>query len=63
MQNPMVVFTFDPKNEDCQFKLKFGTLNYSNMQSLMAMFTLPALDRKYPFGVNLAQNVKNVSLS
>ena len=29
---------FGPKNQNCQFKLKFGTFNNSNMQNSMVMF-------------------------
>ena len=50
MQNSMVLFTFsvfdrkhfldkfDPKNQNCQFKLKFGTQTNSNMQNSMVVF-------------------------
>ena len=62
----MVVFTFSvlegnpflgkfgPKNQKRQFKLKFSTLTNSNMQNSILMLL---------FWVNLAQNIKIVSLS
>ena len=60
MQNLVVLFfcfrpetpflgKFGPKNQNCQFKLKFGTKTNSNMQNSMALFTFSVLDRKYPF--------------
>ena len=52
----------DPKNEDCQFKRKFGTQNNSNMQNSIALFIFSILDRKYLFWANLVQKVKIVSL-
>ena len=45
---------FGPKNQNCQFKLKFGTQNNSNMQNSMVVFTFSALDQKYSFCVKLA---------
>ena len=40
---------FGPKNQNFQFKLKFGTLTNSNMQNLMVMFTFSIFDQKCPF--------------
>ena len=62
---PEILFLrkFGPKNEDWQFKLKFGTQNNSNMQYSMTMLTLSVLDWKCSFGGNLVQKVKIVSLS
>ena len=72
----MVVFTFavldqkytflgkfSSKNQNCQFKLKFGTQTNSNMQSSVVLFTFSDFDHKYPFWVNLARKIKIVSLS
>ena len=53
---------FGPKNEDYEFKLKFGTHNNSNMQNSMAMFTLSVINQQYPFCTNLLQKVQIVSL-
>ena len=46
----------------CQFELKFGTRNNSNMQKSMMMFTFSISDRKYPFWVNLIPKLKFVCL-
>ena len=54
---------FSPKNQNRQFRLKFGTYANSNMQNSMVMFTPSVFDRKYPFWTNLVQKVKIVSLS
>ena len=35
---------FGPKNQHCQFKLKFGNYTNSNMQSSMVLFTFSVLD-------------------
>ena len=37
------------KNQNCQFKLKFGTFTNSNMQNSMVLLILSILDRKHPF--------------
>ena len=52
---PEILFLglIDPKNEDCQSKLKFDTRNNLNMQNSMAMFTLSVLDRKHHLWANL----------
>ena len=62
MQNSMVVFTqfdgkFGPKNQNCQFKVKFGTLTNLNMQNSMVVFTFSALDWKHTFWGNLVQKI------
>ena len=54
---------FGQKNQNCQFKLKFGTETNSNMQNSMALFTFSVSDRKHRFWGNLVQKVKIVSLS
>ena len=53
---------FVPKNQNWQFKLKFGTWTNSNMQNSMLMFSFSVLDQKDPFWANLFQKVKVVSL-
>ena len=55
--------TFGPKNQNYQFKLKFGTYTNSNMQNSMVIFTFSVFDRKYSFWANLVQKVKIISLS
>ena len=54
---------FGPKNQNYQFKLKFGTYTNSNMQNSMVMFILSVFDWKYPFWANLVQKIKIVTLS
>ena len=54
---------FGPKNQYCQFKLKFGSKTNSNMQNWMVMLTFSVFDRKHPFWVNLVEKSKIVSLS
>ena len=54
---------FSPKNQNCQFTLKFGTKTNSNMQKSMVGFTFFVLDRKHPVWVKLVQKIKIVSLS
>ena len=51
------------KNQNSQFKLKFGAFTNSNMQNWMALFTFTVLDRKHSFWANLVQKNKIVSLS
>ena len=76
MQNSMMLLTFfgfwveipllgkfGPKNQNCHFKLKFGTYTNSNMQNSMVMFSFFVFDRKYPFWANLFQKVKIISWS
>ena len=75
MQNSLVIFTFfcfrpqvpffkkfGPKNQSCQFKLKFGTQNNSNQQNSIVKFTFSEFNRKYPFWVNLVQTIRIYSL-
>ena len=54
---------FGPKNQNCQFILKFGTWTNLNMQNSMAMFNFSAFDWNYPFWANLVQIIKIVRLS
>ena len=54
---------FGPKNQNCQFNLKFGTWTNSNMQNSMAMFNFSAFDWNYPLWENLVQIIKIVRLS
>ena len=54
---------FGPKNQNCQFILKFGTWTNSNMQNSGAMFNFSAFDWNYSFWANLVQIIKIVSLS
>ena len=43
---------FGPKNQNCHFKLKFGTYTNLNMQNFMARLTSSILDRKYRIWAN-----------
>ena len=52
---------FGPNNQNCQFKLKFGTKTNSNKQNLMVLFTFSIFNKKYPFGANLVEKIKIVS--
>ena len=76
MQNSVVMFTFfqfrrqipflgtfGPKNQNCQFILKFDTWTNSNMQNSMAMFNFSVFDWNYPFWANLVQIIKIVRSS
>ena len=54
---------FGPKNQNYQFKQKFGTYTNSNMHNSVVIFTFSVFDWKYPFWANLVQKVKTVSLS
>ena len=49
------------KNQNYQFKLKFGTSTNSNMQNSMVMFTFSVFDWKYSLLANLVQKVKIIS--
>ena len=51
------------KNQDCQFKLKFGTKTNWNMQNSMVVSSFSIFDWKYPFWSNLIQKIKIASLS
>ena len=59
----LVNFGQKKKNQNCQFKLKFGTKTNWNMQNSMVMFILFVLDKKYHFLTMLVQKNKSVSLS
>ena len=48
------------KNQNCQFKLKFGTKTNLNMRSSMMMFTFSVFDHKYLSWANLVQKFKIV---
>ena len=64
MQNSLVMFTFQFSTENillgkfgkkklnCWFKLKFGMETDLNMQNLMVVFILSALDWTYSFCAN-----------
>ena len=54
---------FGPKNQNCQFILKFGTWTNSNLQNSMAIFNFSAFDWNYPFWANLVQIIKIILLS
>ena len=43
---------FGPKDQNCQFKGKFGTKVKLNMWNSMMMFTFSVFDQKYLFGQN-----------
>ena len=51
------------KNQNCEFKLKFGSKINSNMQNSMVVFTFSILDGKNFFWANLVQKIKIVSLN
>ena len=53
----------DPKSQNRQFKLKFGTETNLNMPSPLVVFTFSVLQRKHPFWDNLVQKIKIVNLS
>ena len=46
------------EKKNCQFSLKFGTKNNSNMQNSMAMFTFSVFDQNYSFLANLVHKIK-----
>ena len=54
---------FDPNNQTCQFKLKYGTYTNSNMQNSMVMLTFSVSEQNTLFLANLVQKIKIVSLS
>ena len=54
---------FGPKNQNCQFKPKFGSYINSNMPNSMVVFTFSVLDWKQHFWANLVQRIKIVSSS
>ena len=57
-QEMYVLGKFGPKNQNCQFNMKFGIYTYLNMLNLMVMFNCPVLDWKYPFLANLVLKFK-----
>ena len=50
---------FGPKNQNCQFELKFGTYTILNMQNSMVAFIFPTFDRKYLFLGKFGTNNQN----
>ena len=48
------------KNQNCQFKLKFGTKTNLNKQNSMMMFNFSVFDHKYLSWANLVQKFKIV---
>ena len=48
------------KNQNCQFKLKFGTKTNLNKRNSMMMFTFSVFDHKYLSWANLVQKFKIV---
>ena len=89
MQNSMVVFIFfwfrpeilfsdhfNPKTQNCQFKLKFGIKNHNcqfklkfstyinwNLKNLVVKFIFSVFVRKYPLWSNPIQKIKIVRLT
>ena len=54
---------FGAKIKNWQFKLKFGTKTNLNMHNSVMVFTFSVFGQKYHFWANLAQQIKNISLS
>ena len=52
---------FVPKNQNYQFKLKFGTYSNSDMQNSMVMFTFSVLIRNTLFG-QISSKKSNLSV-
>ena len=50
---------FCPNNQNCQFKLKFGTYNNSYMQNSMVLFTFCVVDQKYLFSGKFGPKIQN----
>ena len=48
-----ILCKFDPKKQNCQFKLKFGIWTNSNIQNSMVLVIFSVLDQKHPFWGNL----------
>ena len=48
------------KNQNCQFKLKFGTKTNLNKRNSMMMFNFSVFDHKYLSWANLVQKFKIV---
>ena len=72
MQNSMVVLIFavlrleipfvakfDPKNQNCQLKMKFGTQANLNVQNNVVMISSSVLHRKYLFGGIFGPKIQN----
>ena len=49
---------FGPKNQKCQFKLKFGTGTNSDMQNSLVMFTFSVFNQKYFVGQIWSKKLK-----
>ena len=49
---------FGPKNQNCQFELKFGNYTNSNMQNSMMVFAFPVLTGNSHFRQIWSQNLK-----
>ena len=49
---------FDPKNQNCGFKIQVGASTNLNMLNAMRMFTLSILDQKYPFWENVCMSAQ-----
>ena len=54
---------FGPKNQNCQFKLKYNTQTNSDIQNSVVPFSFSIFDWKYLFWTKLVQKVKIVNLS
>ena len=50
------------RNQNCLFKLKFGTSTNLHMQNSMVLFIFSVWDQKQPFWANLVQKIRLVSL-
>ena len=48
-RNTLFGWTWPKKNQNYQFKIKFGPKTNSNMQNSMVVFAFSVLDRKHPF--------------
>ena len=48
-----------PKNQNCQFRLKFGTKTNSNIQNSMLMISFSVLDQKYTFWGKFGTKIKS----
>ena len=57
---PEVLFLgkFSPKNQNCQFKMKFGNQTTLSMQNLMVIIIFSVFDRKYLFGAIRSKKLK-----
>ena len=54
---------FGTKNQNCQFKMKFGTWTNSNMHNSMVMLNFSVFNQKYPFWATFGSEKKLFSLS